>query len=485
MANSILSELTEVTSLAATDLLYLVRGTGTGCDKKIQLSNFGGAMGFFGSAYTLANIGGTVNVHVPSASDPTINFANTATGYGAHGLLIGIDKTTGVAYINQQENLSLLIKTNNTTRITITAAGVVEVGSSLTCVGNITVNTNKFFVNATYGNIGIGAIPNADSDDQGYNIARIGASGSLYATTSGESMILASNSRYVGSATFKRDVSGYASYYQQINGTHLFGVSEATAAADSAITWSTVMDIHRGATHGVTITGNLNTSDGIISTVPDTDAWRAFVGTTSGALTTTNRVLMNLNHSTSDTMADGFGTAIDLQVNAGTISRISAKRNGADNTGTLNLGVADAGAMYDVVTITYAKTVVVSAAVQFSGYGAGTATFDASGNITSVSDMNKKNYISDFTGGLESIMGIKPINYMWKPETGLDTVNVYTGFSAQNVKEFIPEAVFGTEGNYSLSDRPIIAALVNGMKEQQLVIENQTKRIEQLEALLS
>ena len=44
--------------------------------------------------------------------------------------------------------------------------------------------------------------------------------------------------------------------------------------------------------------------------------------------------------------------------------------------------------------------------------------------------------------------------------------NTYTGFSAQNVQANIPEAVGQDDrGFLTLSDRPIIGALVNSVKE--------------------
>ena len=42
----------------------------------------------------------------------------------------------------------------------------------------------------------------------------------------------------------------------------------------------------------------------------------------------------------------------------------------------------------------------------------------------------------------------------------------YSGFSAQNVQQFIPQAVAtDSRGYLTLDERPIIAALVNAVKE--------------------
>jgi len=104
--------------------------------------------------------------------------------------------------------------------------------------------------------------------------------------------------------------------------------------------------------------------------------------------------------------------------------------------------------------------------VRMHNYGAGSTSFDASGNLASSSDERLKDIQGSFTPGLASILQINPIRFKWKKETGLDTDNVYAGFSAQNVMKYIPQAVGkNTDGYYSLSDRTIIATLVNAIKE--------------------
>ena len=71
-------------------------------------------------------------------------------------------------------------------------------------------------------------------------------------------------------------------------------------------------------------------------------------------------------------------------------------------------------------------------------------------------------------------------SYTWKQESGLETENTYTGFSAQNVQDVIPEAVSKDKQGYlTLSDRPIIATLVNAVKE--LKSENKETKAENTE----
>lgn len=116
-------------------------------------------------------------------------------------------------------------------------------------------------------------------------------------------------------------------------------------------------------------------------------------------------------------------------------------------------------------------------ALRFNQYGAGTAVFDSDGNITSSSDSRLKDSINLFTKGLSEIIQLNPKIFKWKSSSGLNTADLNVGFYAQDVKPILPEAVFYNEqrDSYSLSDRPIIAALVNAIKEltsRIIILEN-------------
>ena len=105
-------------------------------------------------------------------------------------------------------------------------------------------------------------------------------------------------------------------------------------------------------------------------------------------------------------------------------------------------------------------------AAAMANYGAGTATFDASGNITSVSDERMKVIQGPFTSGLTAILGLRPILFRYNQASGLDRENTYAGFSAQNVLGYIPEAIGkNLEGLYSLNIVPILASAVTAIQE--------------------
>ncbi len=126
-------------------------------------------------------------------------------------------------------------------------------------------------------------------------------------------------------------------------------------------------------------------------------------------------------------------------------------------------------------------TMTSAGVIAMPHYGAGAATFDASGNISSSSDIRLKRQIEPFKTGIEAIMNIDPISFKWNEKSGNEMKETYVGFSAQNVKANIPNSTGVTSDGYlTLQDRAILATLVNAVKEQQAEIELLKKQIELL-----
>ena len=114
-----------------------------------------------------------------------------------------------------------------------------------------------------------------------------------------------------------------------------------------------------------------------------------------------------------------------------------------------------------------------SGGIRFHAYGAGTLTTDGSGNITAASDERLKDIEGEFTRGLADLTNINPILYRWNKTSGLDPSATYAGFSAQNVQKQIPEAIGrDAKGFLSLSDRPLMATMVNAIKELKAANDN-------------
>lgn len=130
-------------------------------------------------------------------------------------------------------------------------------------------------------------------------------------------------------------------------------------------------------------------------------------------------------------------------------------------------GLTIAGGRVGIGGVTSPTQVLdVDGTARLRSLGSGTIQSDATGVLSVSSDERLKNIVSSFDKGLDEILKLKPINYNWNNLSGLEQENIYSGFSAQNVKSVIPEAVGeDSRGFLTLSDRPIIAALVNSVKE--------------------
>ncbi len=122
-----------------------------------------------------------------------------------------------------------------------------------------------------------------------------------------------------------------------------------------------------------------------------------------------------------------------------------------------------------------------SRVVTFNAYGPGTLVTNASGVITASSDERLKAVKGGFTRGLEAVKSLHPITYRWTKQSGYDDGVAYSGFSAQDVQRAIPEAVGkGRDGYLTVSDRPIIAASVNAIKQLATKISGHDEQIAEL-----
>lgn len=96
--------------------------------------------------------------------------------------------------------------------------------------------------------------------------------------------------------------------------------------------------------------------------------------------------------------------------------------------------------------------------------------------FTAVSDERLK-IAHAYKGGLDEVLALVPIKYRWNKKgqelSGQGGKKSYIGFSAQNVRKHIPEAVWKSQRHEFLcfEDRPVIAALVNAIKELKAEID--------------
>ncbi|MDX9695843.1 MAG: tail fiber domain-containing protein [Bacteroidales bacterium] len=98
------------------------------------------------------------------------------------------------------------------------------------------------------------------------------------------------------------------------------------------------------------------------------------------------------------------------------------------------------------------------------------------------SDKNIKRNISEYSYGLELVLKMNPISFIYKEDS---KNRAQIGFVAQEIKELVPEAVDGEEGNLAISYGSLVPVLVNAIKEQNAIIKSQEEKIKSLEERLS
>lgn len=260
------------------------------------------------------------------------------------------------------------------------------------------------------------------------------------------------------------------------------------AGSDTGGSLGTYLTVNR-ATAATTLAGNLTVSGGTARFQDPTNSYGVTI-TTAATKTLVETLFggsslgIRVGGSGSDslTIASTGATIRDnLTVSGGTIS---------SGSGTLTLN-SSANTVVLQSAGTTALTLSSTQALRLNAYGAGALTTDSSGNVTATSDERAKNIIGTFTKGLAEVVKLTPKTYTWKPETGLNPTDEVVSLTAQDlIAAGLPEAVStyrtvadlnddGTpkldadgkpltkriDATYTVSDRAVIAALVNAVKE--------------------
>ena len=176
----------------------------------------------------------------------------------------------------------------------------------------------------------------------------------------------------------------------------------------------------------------------------------------------------------------------------------SSGGSGTIDTGISRIGAGVIGVGTGAATSTAGSLIVTTATVSSTLYGGvywsgssvglsetGTALTSITtlgGLVISTSDVSDERLKegTPYAGGLDTVLAIHPMRYKWntlgEKETGISHGRPTIGFYAQDVRKAIPEAVWESRNGYlGFDSRPVIAALVNAVKEL-------TARVKQLEA---
>jgi hypothetical protein len=181
---------------------------------------------------------------------------------------------------------------------------------------------------------------------------------------------------------------------------------------------------------------------------------------TGGGTFATAAIQLHADDAHIDFYASGGGTdAKHAMIRAVSTSFVLSFLNDALNANTNPLVITRSGYAAAAVNWTCTST-------SYSYLGTG-ALQSVGGAISNVSDERAKTDIRPFPHGLKAVLALNPILHGYTKESGIPQYrNDHPGFSAQNVQSVIPEAVeAGPTGMLGLSDRGILAALVNAVKE--------------------
>ena len=197
----------------------------------------------------------------------------------------------------------------------------------------------------------------------------------------------------------------------------------------------------------------------------------------------------------------GTGTITDLgNVSFATTIAADSVALGTDTTGnyvatiTAGTGVSSTGATSGegiAHTISIGQAVATSSNVQFNSLGVGMAASATAGRIDatndivaySSSDIRFKENIKPIENALDKISKISGNTYDWKEENkiehGYEGNDV--GVIAQEIEAVLPQLVQTRESGYkAVKYDKLVALLIEGIKEQQIQIDNLTLQVEEL-----
>jgi hypothetical protein len=196
-----------------------------------------------------------------------------------------------------------------------------------------------------------------------------------------------------------------------------------------------------------------------------------------------------------------FATDVKTQLNSNTVVSGSGQINVASTTGDIALGTRTSGNYVATITggtgvssngattgegiahtISIGQAVATTDNVRFASIGVGMAASGTSGRIDaandivafSTSDIRFKENITPIENAIDKIRKISGNTYDWKSE--LKDIHGYegndVGVIAQEVEAVLPQLVQNRDNGYkAVKYDKLVALLIEGIKEQQLQIE--------------
>jgi len=459
MADIRINALATTAASTASDDFIAVDGSANGTRKLNAYSpTFGGNLTVSGTGTTGGNLrvrnalGYATGIHTGTTSDSTQQLLLSSNAAYNHAYISKGSTTLGIGF--SSDNGSFVADDS----ITITAATKL-----VTLTGNLTVSGTG--TSSVAGKLQLGA-----TTATGYNTllesSGITTGRGVYQITNNSAWLIAGIEGSVGGTSLTGSTA-YASFLGSFTATPLHLVSNGTIGATltsggNVLIGTTTDGGQKLQVSGSAAIGNSSTTtavrlalDGVGTTgnVPviqfkSAGTAKGYVGLAGGFLGTTSTDMMIATDAAGASIkfipGDSATTALTLDSSqnatfAGTVT--TSTTNSSQNAGIGNKFISS-GAVWVVNAATNdAFSYYNSSAAAYRFYVDSGGTISATNTaISAISDARLKENVRDLSGGLSSILALKPRVFDWKEGKGANKKNV-RGFIAQEIEQVFPDLV--------------------------------------------
>ena len=351
--------------------------------------------------------------------------------------------TSSIPLSQLDVNFNTPVTIGNTTvglgNTTITLVGLTNVSTTVVNTSNVSANTSLLLQTNgtttavtidTNQNVGLGVTPSAWNT--AYKVMQLGQGGAVYGHTSVPSTYLTSNSyQIVGSNTENYIANGFAAKYivNANAGTHIW-YNAPSGTAGNAVVYTQAMTLNASGNY--------------------------FLGTTTNSINTSRASIFNDSSNNTATFAAQSGTA------ASTANMVCY--HGAASGATAATQIAF-----------------------LNGGGTQVGSITSTGSVTAFnpsSDKRLKDNIQSMTDGLNRVMKLKPVTFVWKENGEVDD-----GFIAQDLQETTefkhrvnPIGERNGEMYYGVDYMRFVSVLTAAIQEQQAMITTLQSQVTALKA---
>jgi hypothetical protein len=290
-------------------------------------------------------------------------------------------------------------------------------------------------------------------------------------------------SRFAAKLNISDTASMLTNYYRSgrtgiIQASDVPTLNQNTTGSAATLTTSRTFQTNLASTSTASFNGSANVTPGVTGTLPVANGGTGSTTQNFVDLTTTQTVAGAKTFSNAATFSSTINSG-DITTNGNNKGiYFNGTRNAIlGNTSPEEIRFATANADRVIISATGAFTINDLAGINDVGA-------DANGKLqAATSDMNLKNTIENSPFGLNEILLLNPVTFLYNDTNRkIDSDIKEVGFIAQDVFDIIPNAVSSTgTGDLQLDYRAITATLVKAIQEQNLLIKALEQRIINLE----